>query len=180
MTNLLPSQSAAPSALTLPAKDWLVVGLICFFTVVALTIELYWLLHNQEMESRTDLIARIISLYWPVDRSWRIPGYPIEKALNLSLEGVNAIVTPVLSVILLWAIFKRWRSRFPLQLFIGTYTFYGTFLYYSVAHISGYEVFADKTATNFLLFYVANLPWLGGYAWLAFDAYRAILRGCRA
>jgi hypothetical protein len=177
-TDMMP-RSAARSAAVLPFKDWAAVALLVFFTAVALTIELYWLLHHQEMESRTDVIARIISLYWPVDRSWRIPGYPIEKALNLSLEGVNALVTPILSAILLWAIFKHRRYRYPLQLFIATYTFYGTFLYYSIAHISGYQVFADKTATNFLLFYAANLPWLAGYAWLAWDAYRAIVRGER-
>jgi hypothetical protein len=65
-------RSAWRAVATLPARDWLVVGLILFFTAVALTIELYWLLHHQEMNSRNDPTNHIISLYWPVDRSWRI------------------------------------------------------------------------------------------------------------
>jgi hypothetical protein len=170
---------AESSGLVLPAKDKAIVCLILFFTTVALTLELYWLLHHQEMESRTDLFARIISIYWPADHSWRIPGYSIEKALNLSLEGVNALVTPILSATLLWAIFKRRRYRYPLQMLVGTYTAYGTFLYYSVAHISGYAVFAEKSIGTYLMFYFANFPWLAGYAWIAWDAYRAIVRGER-
>jgi hypothetical protein len=177
-TDLLP-RSVPRSAPALPVKDVAIVCLIVFFTTVALTLELYWLLHHQEMESRTDLFARIISLYWPLDHSWRIPGYPIEKALNLSLEGVNALVTPILSAILLWAIVKHRRYRYPLQLFIGTYTCYGTFLYFGVAHLSGYVIIAQKGVGNFLLFYLANMPWLAGYAWMAWDAYRAIVRGER-
>jgi EXPERA (EXPanded EBP superfamily) len=177
-TDLLP-QSGPRSATAFPVKDRAIVCLIVFFTTVAMTLELYWLLHHQEMESRTDLFARIISIYWPLDHSWRIPGYSIEKALNLSLEGVNALVTPILSAILLWAIVKHRRYRYPLQLFIGTYTFYGTFLYFSVAHISGYVIFAQKSVGNFLLFYLANMPWLAGYGWMAWDAFRAIVRGQR-
>jgi len=180
MTTEFTSRSDSRTVAILPVRDWVDVGLIVFFTTVALTIELYWLLHHQEMESRNDLIARLISLYWPLDRSWRIPGYSLEKALNLSLEGVNALVTPVLSAILLFAIFKRRRYRYPLQLFIAAYTFYGTFLYFSIAHISGYAVFEQKTIPNFILFYSANMPWLAGYAWLAWDAYRALVRGTRA
>jgi hypothetical protein len=179
MTTDLSPQSAPRSAPGLTVKDRAIVCLIVFFTAVALTLELYWLRHHQEMESRTDLFARIISLYWPLDRSWRIPGYSIEKALNLSLEGVNALVTPILSAILVWAIVMHRRYRYPLQLLIGAYTAYGTFLYFSVAHVSGYAVFAQKSAGNFLLFYLANMPWLAGYAWMAWDAYRAIVRGER-
>jgi hypothetical protein len=179
MTIDLISQSTGSLASPLPVKDRIIAGLIVSFTVVALTIELYWLLHHQQMESRSDLIARIISLYWPVDHSWRIPGYSVEKALNLSLETVNALVTPILSAVLLWAIFKRRRYRYPLQLFIGTYTCYGTFLYLSIAHISGYATFAEKSVGNFVLFYTLNLPWLAGHGWLAWDAYRAMARGQR-
>jgi EXPERA (EXPanded EBP superfamily) len=179
MTIDLISHSTGSLVSPLPVKDRIIAGLIVSFTVVALTIELYWLLHHQQMESRSDLIARIISLYWPVDHSWRIPGYSVEKALNLSLETVNALVTPILSAVLLWAIFKRRRYRYPLQLFIGTYTCYGTFLYLSIAHISGYATFAEKSIGNFVLFYTLNLPWLAGYGWLAWDAYRAMVRGQR-
>ena len=46
----------------------------------------------------------------------------------------------------------------------------------SVAHLSGYAVFAEKTASTYLMFYLASLPWLLAYGWMGADAYRAIVR----
>ena len=166
-------------ATPLPSRDKLIIGLIAFFTMVALTLEAYWLIFNQVMESRTDLFASTLAIYWPADHTYRIPGYSIEKAFTLSIEGVNTLLTPILSTALIWAILKRKRYRYALQLVIATYTTYGTFLYYCVAHLSGYAVFAEKSIGNYLLFYLANLPWLASYAWMAWDAYRAIVRGER-
>jgi hypothetical protein len=163
----------------LPARDKVIIGLIVAFTAVALTFELYWLVFNQEMNSRTDLFARALAIYWPADYTYRIGGYPIEKAFTLSLESVNALLTPILSVVLIWAILRRKPYRYPLQLVIATYTFYGTFLYYSVAHISDYAVFKYKNAYTYLLFYLVNMPWLLGYAWIGWDAYREIVRSQR-
>src|SRR5262245_7612947 len=91
----------------LPAKDKVIIGLIVAFTAVALTLELYWLLFNQEMESRTDVFSRALALYWPADYTYRIPGHPIEKAFTLSLEGVNALFTPIPSLALIGAILAR-------------------------------------------------------------------------
>jgi len=175
MSNSYP-RTAAPAGLAISIKDKVTIGLILFFTTVALTLELYWLIFNQVMESRTDLLAKILALYWPVDYTWRIPGYPIEKAFTLSFESVNVLVTPWLSLGLIWAILKRRAYRYALQLVIATYTFYGTYLYYSTAHISGYAVFEYKGAYTYLMFYLMNLPWLAGYAWIGWDAYRAIVR----
>jgi len=31
-----------------------------------------------------------------------------------------------------------------------------------------------------LLFYLVNMPWFVGYAWIGWDAYREIVRGERA
>jgi hypothetical protein len=179
MTHGTQSRPTAAAGATLATKDKAIVGLIVFFTTVALTLELYWLIFHQEMESRTDLLARVFMIYWPNDYTYRIPGYPIEKAFTLSLERVNTCLTPILSALLIWAIFKRKRYRYPLQFLIATYSTYGTFLYYYVAHISGYAVFAEKTVGTYLMFYLINLPWLAGYAWMAWDAYRAIVRGER-
>jgi EXPERA (EXPanded EBP superfamily) len=179
MTNGTLLQSTLSTRGALPTKDRAIIGLILAFTAVAFTLELYWLIFNHEMESRTDLVARALALYWPADHSYRVPGYPIEKAFTLSLEGVNTLLTPILSALLIWAILTRKRYRYPLQLTIATYTCYGTFLYFSVAHISGYAVFEYKSAYTYLLFYLTNLPWLVGYAWIGWDAYREIIRDPR-
>ena len=169
----------SPDSPALPAKDKVIILLIVAFTTVALTLELYWLVFNQEMESRTDPLARALAIYWPADYTYRIPGYPIEKAFTLSLEGVNTLVTPIPSVVLILASLARKQYRYPLQLVIATYTFYGTLLYYSVAHISGYAVFQYKNAYTYLLFYLVNMPWFVGYGWIGWDAFRQIVRGQR-
>jgi EXPERA (EXPanded EBP superfamily) len=161
---------------TLPAKDKVVIALIVFFSSVALTLEAYWLIFHNEMESRTDLLAWLLSIYWPADYTYRVPGYPIEKCFILVAETVNTLVTPVLSFLLIWGILKRKPWRYPLQLTIGTYTFYGTFLYYAIAHVSGYVVFAYKSPYTYLMFYLVNLPWFACYAWMAWDAFREIVK----
>jgi len=180
MTHSALLKPSAPAGARLPAKDKVIIGLILAFTAVALTLELYWLIFNQEMESRTDLFARALAIFWPADYTYRIAGYPIEKAFTLSLEAVNVLLTPILSALLIWAILTRKRYRYALQLVIATYTVYGTYLYFSVAHISGYAVFEYKSLYTYLLFYLVNLPWFIGYAWIGWDAYRAISRGQHA
>ncbi len=164
----------------LPTRDRVIIGLIVFFAAIAMTLEGYWLVFNQVMESRTDLFANILAIYWPADYTYRIPGYPPEKSFTLALEGVNTLITPWLSFLLIWAIVKSKPYRYPLQLGIATYTFYGTMLYYLVAHISGYAVFASHDPYPYLLFYLANLPWFAAYAWMSWDAYRAITRRYRS
>ena len=174
MTELSVVESSGPGHNVLSIKDRIVIALVSFFTMVAVTLELYWIIFNQVMEQRTDLFAMVLRLYWPVDHSWRISGYPPEKALMLSLEGTNVFLTPLLSVILVWAIFKRRPYRYALQLLIGAYTTYGTLLYYLAGHISDYAVFENRLPSTFFMFYAANLPWLFGYAWLAWDAFSAL------
>jgi hypothetical protein len=171
--------SAVRAGRPLPAKDKAIIGLVLFFTAGALTLELYWLIFNQEMESRTDLFARIFALYWPADYTYRIPGVPIEKSFTLALEGVNTFLTPWLSILLIWAILKRRPYRYALQLTIATYTFYGTLVYYLVAHISGYAAFEYKGAYTYMVFYLASLPWIAGYAWIGWNAFRAITQDQR-
>jgi EXPERA (EXPanded EBP superfamily) len=175
-----PARSVALARSVLSTSDKTVIGLILIFTSVAVTLELYWLIFNQVMESRSDILGRALAIYWPADYTYRVTGYPIEKAFTLSLEGVNTLLTPFLSALLIWAILKRRPYRYPLQLLIGAYTAYGTFLYYSVAHISNYAVFSDRSVPTYLTFYLMNLPWLTGYTWIAYDAFIAIVRGERA
>jgi hypothetical protein len=162
------------AAVPLPAKDKIIIGLIVFFTAVALTLELYWLIFNQEMETRNDLLKRMIALYWPADATYRAPNRSVAKSFTLALELINTFITPWLSLLLVWAILMRRSYRYALQLTIATYTFYGTLLYYLVAHISGYEVFMNKDVTTFLLFYLVNAPWFLAYAWIGWDAFQAL------
>jgi hypothetical protein len=162
----------------LPLKDKLIIGFLVLFLLVAI-IEAYWLLHHNVMEQQTDLIARLLAVYWPADRTYRIPGYGVDKAFTLSLESVNTVISQWLNIALIYAIVKRRPWRHPLQIVLGTYTGYGTVLYYYVAHLSGYVGFERHTLGVFLLFYLINAPWLLGCAYMVYDSCRAITRAFR-
>jgi hypothetical protein len=166
----VPARSDAES---LPARDKFIIGFLVFCMLVA-PLELYWIIFRAEVAGRTDVMARLLSIYWPADRTYRDGILDNAQAFTLSLESVNACFSQFLNVALVWAILKRKQWRHSLQLTLSTYTFYGTFLYFYVAHLSGYTVMAQHTTGNFLLFYITNLPWFFGYAYMMYDSIVAI------
>jgi hypothetical protein len=155
--------------------DKAILGFLVLFFVVSF-LEGYWLLHHNEMESRTDFAARLLKIYWPMDYTFRIPGYGMEKAVTLSVESINTCVSQWFNLLLIWAIVKRKAWRHPLQMILATYTAYGTVLYYYVAHLSGYKVMAEKTPMNLFLFYLINAPWLIFCIYMVYDSVRACTR----
>jgi hypothetical protein len=165
-------ESVVDAGKQLGVKDKIVICLVVFFSAIALTFELYWLIFNQAMESRSDLMARAFALYWPADSTYRVPGRSVAKSFTLALEGVNTFITPCLSFVLVWGILKRRPFRHALQLIIATYSLYSVLLYYLVAHISGYA--------TFLLLYLVTAPWFVGYAWMGWDAFQALAWPARA
>lgn len=167
---------ASAGAARLSLRDKVTVGLVCFYIAVAITFEGYWLLFNQVMEQRHDILAKALSVYWPVDYTYRVSGYPIEKCFTMSVESLNVFIWQPLSLVLVYGIVKRKYWRHPLQLLVSLPVFYGTVLYYYVAHLSGYAVFAHKGPGAYALFYLINAPWFVGYLFLIYDATRAILR----
>ena len=99
-------ESAVDAGMQLDARDKIVICLVIFFNAIALTFELYWLIFNQAMENRSDLLARAIALYWLADSTYRVPGFSAAKSFTLALEGVNTFITPCLSFVPIWAILK--------------------------------------------------------------------------
>jgi hypothetical protein len=156
----------------LPRKDRLIVGMLGFFIVVACTLELYWVLYaNQLVErSQTDLLAYWFSFYGEADSAYFAHVTP----LSLGLETLNVFVTQWLNLWLLYAILKGKPYRYALQLTLGAYLSYSVILYFWTAHLSGYAAMQDRTFYHFFLFIAPNLPWLLGYLYLAYDAFRAI------
>lgn len=170
------ADEALRPAMTRTARDKAAIALLAFFVVIGFTIEAYWVVHNDSMQGRHDVVARLLALYWPADRNYRVPGRDVAKSFTLALESINAFVTQWLNLVLIWAIARGRRWRHVLQLVVATYTFYGTVLYYYVAHLSGYAVLAYRGTYPFVMFYAANAPWLLGCGWLMWDAVDAILR----
>jgi hypothetical protein len=157
----------------LPTKDRVIVGLLVFFILIAVTLELYWLIFHDSMLQRTDIFAKLLSIYWPCDRTYRDPGMDNAIAFTMGVESLNVLMKP-LDVLLIWAIVKRKPWRHSLQLPLAMCLAYGTILYYYVAHLSGYLVFTVHAPYVYWMFYGINAPWLIGYGYLVYDSCRAI------
>jgi hypothetical protein len=169
-----PAVQPRTQGLGLSVKDKVTIGLIGFFVLIAWTLEAYWLVHNNDMEAHNDILQKALALYWPADRTYRVPGHDTAKSFTLALESVNVCVTQLLQIWLVLAIVRKRHYRHVLQLVLATYTWYGTFLYYYVAQISGFAVFEYRGTYPFVMFYACNAPWFIAYAWMAYESIREL------
>jgi hypothetical protein len=162
----------------LPRKDWLILGLLGFFILVACTVELYWVLYADQLvaRSQTDLLAYGFRFYGDADSGY----YEHVTPFTLGLETLNVFVTQWLNLWLLYAILKHKPYRYALQLTLGAYLTYSLILYFWTAHLSGYAGMQQRSFYTFFLFVTPNLPWLVGYLYLGYDAFQAITRRFRA
>jgi hypothetical protein len=156
----------------LPRKDWLILGMLGLFFLAACTLELYWVLHADQLvaRSQTDLLAYWFSFYGEADSAY----YDQVTPFTLGLETLNVFVTQWLNLWLMYAILKRKPYRYALQLTLGAYLSYSVILYFWTSHLSGYAGMQQRSFYLFCMLIVPNLPWLLGYLYLAYDAFRAI------
>jgi len=155
-------------------SDRLILGLLCFFILIAFSLELYWLIYRDELVARapTELFARLFQIYGDADRAY----YDRISPLAIGLEGINVYFTQLLNVLLMYAIVARRHWRHTLQLLLGSYLAYSVILYFYAAHVVDYPDMRYQSAYTFFLFYATNLPWLLGYGYMALDSIRAIHR----
>jgi EXPERA (EXPanded EBP superfamily) len=155
-------------------RDRFTIGLLGFFALVAVTLELYFLVFHRELVARTptQLFARLFSIYGVADRGY----YDHISPMALALEGINVFVMQPLCALVVYAIVRGRAYRWPLQLAVGAYLSMSVVVYFAVAVVSGYADMTEHSARAFALFYGANAPWLVGYGWLAVEAGRAIAR----
>jgi len=161
----------------LPIKDKWIVILLGFFLWVAFSLELYWIVYADSLAARsqTDWIAYLYSIYGEADRAY----FDFVTPFTLGLETINVFVTQILNACLIWAILGRKSYRYPLQLTVGSYLTYSVILYFWVFHLAGYADMKVQSPYTFFILIAPNLPWLLGYLYLAWDAYRAITaRSC--
>ena len=158
----------------IPVKDKLIVMLLVFFLLVAFSMELYWIVYANSLvvRSQTDWIAYLYSIYGEADRAY----YDSVTPFTLGLETINVFVTQILNVWLIWAILRKSRYRHALQLTLGSYLTYSVILYFWVFHLAEYADMQYQSVYTFFILIAPNLPWLLGYLYLAWDAYRAIIR----
>ena len=145
--------------------DRIILGLLCFFIAVALTVELYWIVYHNELprRSQTDFLAYLFAIYSAGDQAY----YRHVSYFALGLETINVFFTQFAHIWLIFAIVKRRPYRHALQLAISSYLAYSVVLYFWVAHLSGYENMPTKNPYAFFIFVTPNLPWLLANIYLA-------------
>jgi hypothetical protein len=154
----------------LSASDRVIIALLTFFIAIAVSLELYWIVYNDSLVARADheLFARLFQIYGDADRAY----FDRITPMAIGLEQINVFVTQFVNVWLIWAIVQRSRYRHPVQLVVGSYLAYSVVLYFWAAHVCGYPDMRYYSAYTYFLFYAPNLPWLLGYAFMAWQSFR--------
>lgn len=161
-----------PRGGALAGKDRLIIGLLVFFSLFNLTVDLWLVLHARDLPARVDRdpVAYLWSIYAEADRFWVVAPW------SLAQEGLNVFLTTLVNVWLIAAIVRRAPYRHALQLTLGAYMTYSCILYFLAGHLSGYEGMRARTPHAFALFYGSTLPWLLGHGYMAWDSVAAITR----
>lgn len=159
----------------LRSRDRAAMGLVIFYIACAFTLELYWLVYHSSLARRGDLLARAFSLFGRGDRGY----YDLVSSFETGLESFHIAFTQPLLICLALGIWRRSVWRYPLQLAVSSYVCYSTILYLLANHVSGYAGMPHHEPAAFLVFYLPNLPWVLGNAWLASSAARSIASGFR-
>ncbi|KUM73431.1 hypothetical protein J7F01_12725 [Streptomyces sp. ISL-22] len=157
-------------------EDRITLGFLAFSFLLAFTLELYFVLHFQDIGGRRDVFARLFQVYGAGDSAYAGEG---DVYFPFALETIHLTVTQVLSVGITVGVLRNRPYRYPLQLAVSSYVAYSVVLYFWRAVVGGYENMPERGAWNYFIFYVPNLPWLLGNLLLAWYAYRAILRRFR-
>jgi len=158
------------------SRDRISAALVLFFILVAVTLEAYFVLNSWRLPEQHGLAAHLFELYGRGDRGY----FDRVTTFERGLESFNILITQPLNILLLVGILRRSLWRYPLQLGACSYVCYSTALYLVSNHLGGYAGMPRHDLASFLIFYLPNLPWLAGNAWLAWDAGHAISSAFRS
>jgi hypothetical protein len=97
-------------------------GLILFFLVFALTVDLYWLRNHDRLPAlaSSNWVASMYRDYSTADRAY----YDRVSKLEVGLETLNVCVTPVFYLLLLYGLARRRPWRYSLQIAVGSWVAY--------------------------------------------------------
>jgi hypothetical protein len=159
-------------AMRLGTKDRVIVGMLAFFSVFNVTLDLALIRRGPELPRLVgrDWVADLWAFYAEADRFW------VAAPWSLAQEGFNVYVTTLVNLVVIAGILRGAPWRHPLQLTLGAYLSYSCVQYFLVGHLSGYEGMRTRTPLAFGLFYGLTLPWLAAHAWMAWDSFGAITR----
>lgn len=157
----------------LSGEDRISIAILAFFLIMAFSIELYFIINFNDITRQTDLFGQAYKLYGRGDAAYYGQGF---TALPLALESTNVFAVQIFNGLLIWAIVRRRRYRYPLQLALSAYVAALVILYLWTAHVSGYAGMAERTFWNFFILYAPNMPWFVGYLFLVHRSFVPILR----
>jgi hypothetical protein len=152
-------------------SDRAVLVLTLCFVVAAFLVELPWLLGSTELATIGGRFGAFWAVYGAADRGYfdRVSGF------ERGLESFHIFVTQWLQIWLIWAVLRRRPQRFLLMVAVGSYVAFSTAVYLAAKHVMGYPLMPERTAGAMLLLYGANLPWLVGNAWIAWEGGRGLV-----
>jgi len=151
------------------------IGLLGYFFLVAMTLEVWWVLHSPAQKAALrghSFVGKFWEIYSACDRGY----FEEPSPLAWCLETINVGITQPLNLWLVWAIVRGKPYRWTLQLAMTSYYCFALILYFAVGHVSGYAMMRERSAYTFFLFYGTNGPWLLGHLWLWWQAARAVTR----
>jgi hypothetical protein len=167
------------AGITLPGspdgRERWIIGLAAFFIIVAVLVELPWLLLSGGLPRLGGFFGQIWAFYGRADRGYYDQVSPFERGL----ESFQIIFTQWLLVWLIIAIFRRWRYRPLLQIVIGSYVAYSTAVYLAAKHMTGYALMPEHSVGAMLTLYLANMPWVIGNLFIVADGMRSTVRFLR-
>jgi len=140
----------------LGAKDLAIVGLLGFLLVATYAPGLYWVLFRAELSARSDLVARLWSVYGAADRAF----YDRPTAFAAAYQTLHLLILCPLYAWLMFAIVKGKRYRDWLQLTVSALLCYLVVFYLARTHLAGYPGMESRRLANYLLLYGAWAPWL--------------------
>jgi hypothetical protein len=153
------------------SRDHWVLGLTIFYVVAAFVIELPWLLASAELARIGGWFGAFWGFYGRADRGY----FDLVSGFERGIESFHIFVTQWLHIWLICAILKHWTHRYLLQLVVGSYVAFSTAVYLAAKHMTGYPLMPEHSTGAYLTLYLANLPWLLGNAWIAYEGARGLL-----
>jgi hypothetical protein len=153
------------------ARDRWVLALTLFYVAAAFLIELPWLLASAELARIGGWFGAFWGFYGRADRGY----FDLVSGFERGIESFHIFVTQWLQIWLICAILKHWTHRYLLQLVVGSYVAFSTAVYLAAKHMTGYPLMPEHNAGAYLTLYFANLPWLFGNAWIAYEGARGLL-----
>lgn len=157
-------------------RDKVTVGFLSLFVVIAWTVELFWFIKHNDIQSMTGFIPKAFALYGRGDDTWFnvSAAPPFALAFILFLEAIHIFLSQLLNIALIHAIVKAKAYRYKLQLMVSSYVFYSVLVYYGVHWFAGFPCMPHKDLVSYIVFFGFNAPYLiyglfAAWAWKGID-----------